>query len=224
MIFKAERKRRIGETVKRRKIKFFIFSLYSLLNKSPLPRISSSAVLIFLPIFIFLLAGCSEEKVQPSTDPTLNEEVLPSQEGWNSVLNFTENGKLKAVLHYDHMWMFEDKRETLLDGVKLDFYNEEGVKTTTLTSLKGRVDDNTKNMWAIDSVVAKNDSGVTLKTQELMWRQKDKKIVSDKFVTIISPKEKIQGYGFESDENLENYVIYKITYITSIDNTKQKTK
>ena len=122
------------------------------------------------------------------------------------------------------MRMYEDKRETLLDGVKLDFYNEEGIKTTTLTSLKGRVDDKTKNMWAIDSVVAKNDSGVTLKTQELMWRHKDKKIVSDKFVTIISPKEKIQGYGFESDESLKNYVIYKITYITSIDNTKQKTK
>ena len=224
--------RRRGNLAKLNKSNFFLLPHHTKFKKFPVRRFPHSPILYFfsstvfaiLLIFIFLSAGCSEEKVQPSMDTSLNEDVLPSQEGWNSVLNFSENGKLKAVLHYDHMRMYEDKRETLLDGVKLDFYNEEGVKTTTLTSLKGRVDDKTKNMWAIDSVVAKNDSGVTLKTQELMWRHKDKKIVSDKFVTIISPKEKIQGYGFESDESLKNYVIYKITYITSIDNTKQKTK
>ena len=208
------------ETKERKSINFFLFPILKI-NKTLFPGF---AVLIFFCVFILTIAGCPEEKVQPTPSSSINEEDLPSQEGWNSVLYFTENGKIKAILHYNHMRMYEDKRETLLDGVKLDFYNQEGVKTTTLTSLKGRVDDNTKNMWAIDSVVAKNDSGVTLKTQELMWRQKDKKIVSDKFVTIISPKEKIQGYGFESDENLNNYVIYKITYITSIDNTKQKTK
>jgi LPS export ABC transporter protein LptC len=224
--------RRRGNLARLDRANFFLLSSNQEFIKSPFHRFSHSPILYFCTssVFIILLmlillnAGCSEEKVQPSMDTSLNEEVLPSQEGWNSVLNFFENGKLKAVLHYDQMRMYEDKRETLLDGVKLDFYNEVGVKTTTLTSLKGKVDDNTKNMWAIDSVVAKNDSGVILKTQELMWRHKDKKIVSDKFVTIISPKEKIQGYGFESDESLKNYVIYKITYITSIDNTKQKTK
>jgi LPS export ABC transporter protein LptC len=165
--------------------------------------------------------GCSEEKVQPSIDKSSNDKVLPSQEGWDSHLNFTEEGKLRAILYYNHMRMFEDKKETLLDGVKIDFYNQDEIHTSTLTSLKGRVDDNTKNMWAIDSVVAVNDSGVTLTTDELMWRHKDKKIVSDKFVTIVSPKEKIQGYGFESDQNLQNYTIYKITYITSVSNKKK---
>jgi LPS export ABC transporter protein LptC len=219
-MFGQKKRLRSGELWQRKNVK--IIQHFSDLIESPIHRFLYAAVLIL--IFTLFLTGCPEEKVQPSVDSSLNEEVLPSQEGWNSVVNFSEDGKLKAVLHYDHMRMYEDKRETLLDGVKLEFYNDEGVKTTTLTSLKGRVDDNTKNMWAIDSVVAKNDSGVTLKTQELMWRHKDKKIVSDKFVTIISPKEKIQGYGFESDENLRNYVIYKITYITSIDNSKQKTK
>jgi hypothetical protein len=65
--------------------------------------------------------------------------------------------------------------------------------------------------------VVVNDSGVTITTSELMWRNKDRKIVSDKFVTILSPKEKIQGYGFESDQSLRNYVIYNITYISRRD-------
>ena len=77
--------------------------------------------------------------------------------------------------------------------------------------LEGKVDDATQNLWARDSVVVVNDSGVTITTSELMWRNKDRKIVSDKFVTILSPKEKIQGYGFESDQNLKNYRIFKAT-------------
>lgn len=54
----------------------------------------------------------------------------------------------------------------------------------------------------------------------MMWRNKDRKIVSDKFVTVISPNETIQGYGFESDQSLQNYVIYNITYVTRSDTTK----
>jgi LPS export ABC transporter protein LptC len=113
--------------------------------------------------------------------------------------------------------MFSDRKETLLDeGVKVDFYDENEIKTSTLTSEKGRVDDATRDLYAIDSVVVENDS-VTIRTDELKWRNSDKKIVSDKFVTIISPKEKIQGYGFESDQHLQNYVIYNITYVTRRD-------
>ena len=102
----------------------------------------------------------------------------------------------------------------------MDFYNDNQVKTSTLTAKRGRVDENTNNLYAIDSVVAVNDSGVVIKTDEMMWRNNDRKIVSDKYVTIVSPKEKIEGYGFESDQNLRNYVIYDITYITNADSVK----
>jgi len=199
---------------------------------SPFHPFSGSVVLsinyniyiLTLLAFILLISGCSEEKIKPCVDPSLNEKVLPSQEGWNSKMNFTEEGMLRAILFYDHMRMFDEKRETLLEGLKIDFYNKDETKSSTLTSKRGRVDDVTKNMWAIDSVVAVNDSGVTLTTDELMWRHKDQKIVSDKFVTIISPKEKIQGYGFESDQGIKNYVIYKITYITALKPGEQEKK
>ena len=112
-------------------------------------------------------------------------------------------------------------QETLFDnGLKVDFYDDNMVKTSTITSKRGKVNDATRDLYAIDSVVAVNDSGTVLKTQELMFRNRDQKIVSDKFVTIISPKETIQGYGFESDRGLRSYVIYNITYITRTDTTK----
>lgn len=165
----------------------------------------------------FLFQFCSTKRVKPSVDTNLNIEELPSQESWKSVVTFTDSGKTKAVLWAGHLRKYNEKRETLLDqNIKVDFYDQKEVHTTTLTSKNGRVDESTNNLFAKDSVVVYSDS-VTIKTEEMMWRNKDRKIVSDKFVKVISPKEVIEGYGFESDQSLRNYIIYKITYVTRTD-------
>ena len=170
---------------------------------------------LFQIIILILFLACSEEKIKPTVDNSLTEDEIPVQESWDAEIRFTEEGNLKAILNADHLSMFENDQVTLLKGVKIDFYNEEGVNNSTLTSMRGKVDDATKNMFAIDSVVAVSDSGVTLLTDELMWRNKDQKIVTDEFVTIITGDERIEGYGFESDQDLSNYVIYDITYIAN---------
>ncbi len=174
-------------------------------------------VLILLS-FITLLVGCDDEKVKPSINTALKIAELPTQESWNSKVFFTDSGKTKAVLHAGHLRVFAGASETLLDkNVKVEFFNDLETLTTTLTSKRGRVDDLTRNLYAIDSVVAVNDSGVTLITDELMWRDEDRKITSNKFVTILTSVEKIEGFGFESDQSLDNYVIYNVTYVSKRD-------
>jgi LPS export ABC transporter protein LptC len=177
-------------------------------------------LIVLILSVLFLFPFCSSKRVKPSVDGNLSVEELPSQESWNSIITFSDSGKISAILYAGHLRKFDDKRETFLDqNIKVDFYDQQEVHTTTLTSIKGRVDESTNNLYAIDSVVVSSDS-VTIKTDEMMWRNKDRKIVSDKFVTVISPQEEIQGYGFESDQNLNNYVIYNITYVTRPDSTK----
>ncbi len=172
---------------------------------------------IFILSTLLLFPFCSSKRVKPSIDTNLILQELPSQESWNSVVTFSDSGKISAILYAGHLRKFDDKRETLLDEkIKVDFYDQKEVHTTTLTSVKGRVDETTNNLFAIDSVVVYSDS-ITIKTDEMMWRNKDRKIVSDKFVTVISPNETIKGYGFESDQSLRNYVIYNITYVTRSD-------
>ena len=170
----------------------------------------------FLPILLLLsLISCTGKDVKPKVDSSFVVEELPAQESWNSTVFFTDSGKTVAILYTGHLQLFNTRKETILeDGVKVEFFNSLEVKTTTLTSKRGRVDEKTNDLYAIDSVVAVNDSGIVVKTDELKWRNKDKKIASDKFVTIDSPDEHIEGYGFESDQHLRNYVIYNITYIT----------
>ena len=172
-------------------------------------------ILLVIPI-IFFLIDCDGKDVKPHVDTSVSGGELPAQESWSSTVFFTDSGKTKAVLYTGHLQVYNMRKETILDeGVKVEFFNSNEIKTTTLTSIRGRVDERTNDLYAIDSVVAVNDSGIVVKTDELKWRNRDKKIVSDKFVTIDSPEEHIEGYGFESDQHLRNYVIYNITYITS---------
>ncbi len=169
-------------------------------------------------ILLLLLTSCEKEKVKPVINPEIRVEELPVQESWNSTIIFTDSGLTKAILKAGHIRVYDHARETLLDGgIEVDFYDEDELITTNLTSKRGRVDDSTSDIWAIDSVVVISNDGTTITTDELMWRNSDSRILSDKFVTIESPKEKIQGYGFESDQGLKNYIIYNITFITHPD-------
>jgi len=177
----------------------------------------------FMLLITFIsLISCSEEKVKPKIEDNSIQGEIPIHESWNSKVVFSREGKLKAILYTNHLKKYELQKITFLEGVKVDFFNTEQKKTTTLTSKYGKVDDVTMDMYAIDSVVAVNDSGTVLKTSELMWRNKDQKILTDKFVSIKSKEEIIEGYGFESDQHLTNYVIYNITYSAVL--TKEEKK
>ena len=175
-----------------------------------------------LILIILFSLSCSEEKVQPQVEHSVTIGEIPSNESWNSKTTFTNDGKIRAVLFSNHLKMFDKQKITLLDGVKIDFYDKDQKKKSFLTSLRGKVDDVTQNMYAIDSVVAKNDSGVVLRTNELVWHNDNQKITSDKFVRITSPKEIIEGYGFESDQHLDNYVIFNVTYSSTSSGNQKK--
>ena len=159
-------------------------------------------------ILILLFVACGEETKK--ADTSYNESKrIPVQESWNSTFKITENAQIKALVFSRVTRKFTDKRETLMDTLKINFFDDLGVKTTTLTSLFGKIDDQTKNMFAKDSVVAFNQDGVKLETEELHWNNRTKKITTEKFVTITTKDEIIQGYGFESDQNLKNYEIFE---------------
>ncbi len=172
-------------------------------------------VIVLTSIFIFVQTGCDEKKIEPKKTNIPTGEI-PAQESWGTTIILTDSGATKAILTTAHLRQFTLKQETLLDdSVHVDFFDRSHKKSTTLTSKRGKIDDSRRNLYAYENVVAKNDSGVVLLSEELMWNSDKQQIITDKFVTIITRTEKIQGYGFESDQFLRNYTIHKITYITN---------
>ena len=168
--------------------------------------------LLFIILVLVILFLCScEEKLKPSTI-NLKSYELPAQESWNNEIIFSDSGFTRAILKAGHILYYSDKAEYLLnESVKVDFFNKMGNHTSVLTSDSAKIDDKTKNMIAFGNVKVVSDSGVVLITEEMHWNNSTRRISGDKFVTITSPKETLQGYGFESDQNLKDYVIKKVS-------------
>ncbi|MBK9330844.1 MAG: LPS export ABC transporter periplasmic protein LptC [Ignavibacteria bacterium] len=150
------------------------------------------------------------DKFKPATDDNESENS-PSQESWNSTVVFSDSGNVKAVLTAGHISVFTAKGYTLIDsGAKVEFYRD-GKIVSVLTGMKGRIDDKTSNIEITDSVTVINSEGSRLITEKLLWKNDVQKVYSDVFVRITTPEEIIEGIGFESDQNLSNYKIYKVS-------------
>jgi LPS export ABC transporter protein LptC len=169
-------------------------------------RFSRFFALVGLAWFI---VGCNgTNSLPPSTAIT---KEFPDQESWNLVTRFTKEGVLNAIVEEGHMVKYGKRNMTFLsDHVKVDFYDEKGQHTTLLNSDSAILYSATNDMEAIGHVVVVSDSGMTLETERLRWDYNRQKIVSDDFVTIITPSEILYGQGFESDRNLENYEIKRV--------------
>jgi len=166
--------------------------------------------ILFLFLFITLVFYSCEEKLEPPKTDLKTGEV-PDQESWNSDVVFSDSGNVRAILYAHHISVYNDKGYTLIDsGATVDFYKH-GEKVSTLTGKRGKVLDATKDIEIYDSVVVVNKEGNILKTDKLFWNNKLQRVSSDAFVRIKTPKENIQGIGFESDQNLKDYTIFKVT-------------
>ncbi len=95
-------------------------------------------------------------------------------------------------------------------GLNVTFYDEQLVQSSKLTAGYGRVDELTNEMIARNNVVVINNKGEKLNTEELVWDNKNKKIYSEKFVSIQTKDEIIYGDGLEANEDMTNYKIKKI--------------
>ena len=180
---------------------------YNITVKTPLPRVLRTLLFLLLLTAPFFTA--CEERVKP---PRINFEEgvdIPDQESWNSTVTFSDSGTVKAILVSSHIRMFGVKYETLLDsGLVVDFYNESGVHTSKLSADRGRVEDRTKDLEAFGNVLFVSDSGTVVETDYMKWTNKTRQVSGDRFVTITSPTERLQGYGFEADQGLKNYTVF----------------
>lgn len=183
------------------------------MNKKASTNIFSFFISIFLLIFI---GSCKNEKIKPEelNKDTLAAEVLPDQISRNFEAQFYDSSFTKAILYAKTAKIYSERQETLLEGgLKVEFADEKtGEIGSVLTADSGRIDDKTKDMFAFgDVVVVSKKRRTRLDTDLLMWNNSEKKLYSTEFVRIDSPEEIIEGYGFESDLQLENYVIKRVS-------------
>lgn len=170
-----------------------------------------ATILAAVLVGLLLRNGC-EEKIKPSVAPAGLGQDVPSQESWSSTITFTDSGRVTAILRAGHIAIYSERRVTVLDSsIVVDFYDEHGHHSSVLTARRGMVNDVSHDFEAHEDVVVISDSGSTLRTEDLYWSNTTRKVHTPAFVDITSPSEHILGQGFESDQGLKHYTIFRVS-------------
>ena len=164
---------------------------------------------------VFTLISCTDSNQGNATEQPKND-ITPSNTLWGVDMTFMDSSQTKAKLHAQHVRLYSDRQETMFDtNIRVDFFSATGSRNAQLTCDSAKVDNKTNNMWAFGHVLVISDSSQNrVETNSMMWDNLKRKLYSNEYVKISRPGEVIEGgVGFESDESISNYRIFKVTGI-----------
>lgn len=169
-----------------------------------------SCILMFCAAAL-LFFGC-EEKTVPSVISTIDSRTLPQQESWNSTIVVSDSGRISAIIVAGYIRVSDLSQQTQMSqGVKVRFFDHEGKQTSILTSDEGSVDESNNNLEARKNVVVVSSDSSRMTTEQLFWDNQRQLIYTPEYVQIKTVKERMQGHGFESDQSLKNYRVFRVT-------------
>jgi LPS export ABC transporter protein LptC len=157
------------------------------------------------PAIALLVAACNNTDLKVPLEYT-----GPLKKAENIELYYSEKDQVQVKMIAAEMQEFESGDREFPKGIYLEFYDEFGRMESTLRAnhayffkkenqWRGRGKVEVKN-------IAKNEQ---LNTEELFWKPGEKKIFTDKFVTIRQQGDVIYGEGLTANQDMSDYIITK---------------
>jgi LPS export ABC transporter protein LptC len=161
-----------------------------------------------------ILTACEEEQ----TTQRAASYKGPRQRTDSIEMILTDSARLNIRLTAPVQMELQNGDRYFPKNVFIEFYNKQGMKTTTLRANRG-VQFHSNNLHtAVGNVIVTNlEKNQTLKTEKLNWNPNTQKLYTDQFVTIITPDERIEGTGLEAAQDFSTYRIGKISGVFSIE-------
>jgi LPS export ABC transporter protein LptC len=148
------------------------------------------------------LSGCGERR---AIGPAGSSSMVPDQEVKDFVLTETDQGTPQWTLYAQYAGTYSSRNAIVARGIRVDFFDEKGVKNSTLTSREGEINQLTRNMTASGNVVLQNQDGTRMSTEHLQFLNQAQKIVTDDFVRVERSGDVLTGVGFNSDPQLKHF-------------------
>lgn len=174
-------------------------------------KIYSITIAFIAVVMLVLFTSCSSRS-KVFGEAVTERDSLPVLATYNVNTLISDSGiiRYKIVadewLVYDRKvpsyWAFE--KGVYLEKFDLDFQVEADIKADTAYYY------DTDRLWELKGNVAiKNLEGEKFNTELLYWDEKTQKVYSDKFIRIEQPDRVITGEGFESNQQMTVYTIFK---------------
>ncbi len=150
------------------------------------------------------LSGCTKQR---AVGPAASAVELPDQEVDDFALTETDEGRPQWKLYAQHAATYSARNLTTANGIRVDFFGDDGKRSSTLTSREGEINNRTRDMTARGNVVLETTEGTRLTTEVLRYLNQRQKIVvpDDQLVRVQRAGDVLTGYGFESDPDLSHY-------------------
>ncbi len=142
-----------------------------------------------------------------SMTPAATTGEMPDQEVTDFALTETDAGLPQWKLFARNAATYEARNLVVVHGVRVDFFDEQGAPSSTLTAREGELQQQTHDMTARGNVVLQTSDGTRMSTQLIRFLNREQKIVSpeDQQVRVERHGDVLTGYGFESDPDLRHF-------------------
>lgn len=170
---------------------------------------------ILFIIMIGFFISCSTPVVSENNYEELVDR--PDHESWDVRITITNAGIKRVYIEADYLEQYNDKNFIVLEkNVSIDFYDADEKPISNLSADKAEINERTNFLRAINNIIVKSDSGITLFTNTLSWDSSRELIFTHDSVMITTEaNDTLYGVGFESDVNMERWKILKPRGVTS---------
>lgn len=172
---------------------------------------------LFLIISFLFACNTSVENVAPKVKYT-----GPTMESSNVATLYSDSARLKIKIEAKLQWQYENGDAAYPKGIHVTFYDQNEAVSSTIRANYAKYDKQKDSYYGRGNVIVKNIAkDETMKTEELYWDRMKRQIHTDKFVTIQTKTDIIQGNGLISDDRFVHWKILNPTGIISVEQPTQ---
>lgn len=165
-------------------------------------------------VLMMFMTACRDS--DPVTMGDVDSAEAPTMLTRNVETLISDSGVTRFRIKTPVWYVYDEVREPYWffpEGLKLEkfdpfFRTEATVTADSATYYKDR------QVWQLDGHVdIRNVLNEKFQTQQLFWDQRAHKLYSDSFIHIERPDKVLEGYGFDSNEQLTRYTIRNVSGI-----------
>lgn len=155
--------------------------------------------------FALFMLGC-EEIEEPK--PWIRVERPQMLFTDTTLLDSYDKGVLNWRLKTAYLERWADKEVVTVRPVFVDIYDSVGERVAFLRADSGSLDMKFTYVYAYGHVYALTPKGASVRADSLLWNKKDNLVKTASYVRVVSEDgDVLQGVGFESDAQLDNWKI-----------------
>ena len=161
-----------------------------------------------LLISLLFVSGCSSDEPVPVENGSLRE--MPDEQS-DGVKTITMNGNIISMeMHARHIDRYYKKKETFIDSLFVNKFDETGKLTSTLTCDKAKIDESRNVIVCEGDVVIVSDNGV-LRTPLLTWNRDTDDIVAENGVVMEREDDVLRGDMMKTNLDMDNIEIINVS-------------